>query len=121
MSSSWGSIRLQPNAPFLYEVAGHVKNRHFGDYYYCYYREPACGRWRNGVLPLLGARLNRAPVRSGGGGGGEPTKFTVQTIAIINRIIANLNVEAETGCRCDRLRGLPPGGARVGAAAHAPL
>ena len=49
--------------------------------------------------------------------------FAVQTIAIINRIIANLRVRGggETGRRCDRLRGLPPGGARVGAAAHAPL
>ena len=34
MLSSWGSSNYRPSAPFLYEVASHVKNCHFGDYYY---------------------------------------------------------------------------------------
>ena len=29
-----GSSNYRPSAPFLYEVASHVKNCHFGDYYY---------------------------------------------------------------------------------------
>ena len=33
MLSSWGSSNYRPSAPFLYEVASHVKNCHFGDYY----------------------------------------------------------------------------------------
>ena len=37
-----GSSNCRPSAPFLYEVASHVKNCHFGDYYY--------NRW---VLTLL--------------------------------------------------------------------
>ena len=37
MLSSWGSSNYRPSAPFLYEVASHVKNCHFGDYYYYYY------------------------------------------------------------------------------------
>ena len=35
--SPWGSSNHRPSAPFLYEVASHVKNCHFGDYYYFYY------------------------------------------------------------------------------------
>ena len=31
MLSSWGSSNYRPSAPFLYEVASHVKNCHFGD------------------------------------------------------------------------------------------
>ena len=31
MLSSWGSSNYRPFAPFLYEVASHVKNCHFGD------------------------------------------------------------------------------------------
>ena len=38
MLSSWGSSNYRPSAPFLYEVASHVKNCHFGDYYYYYGR-----------------------------------------------------------------------------------
>ena len=34
MLSSWGSSNYRPPAPFLCEVASHVKNCHFGDYYY---------------------------------------------------------------------------------------
>ena len=34
MLSSWGSSNYRPSTPFLYEVASHVKNCHFGDYYY---------------------------------------------------------------------------------------
>ena len=34
MLSSWGSSNYRPTAPFLYEVASHDKNCHFGDYYY---------------------------------------------------------------------------------------
>ena len=34
--SSWGSSNYRPSAPFLYEVASHVKNCYFGDYYYYY-------------------------------------------------------------------------------------
>ena len=33
LPSSWGSSNYRPSAPFLYEVASHVKNCHFGDYY----------------------------------------------------------------------------------------
>ena len=29
-----GSSNYRPSAPFLYEVASHVKNCHVGDYYY---------------------------------------------------------------------------------------
>ena len=36
--SPWGSGNYRPSAPFLYEVASHVKNCHFGDYYYYYYK-----------------------------------------------------------------------------------
>ena len=32
--SPWGSSNYRPSAPFLYEVASHVKNCHCGDYYY---------------------------------------------------------------------------------------
>ena len=32
--SSWGSGNYRPSAPFLYEVASHVKNCHSGHYYY---------------------------------------------------------------------------------------
>ena len=32
----WGSGNYRPLAPFLCEVASHVKNCHFGDYY-CYF------------------------------------------------------------------------------------
>ena len=35
--SSWGSSNHRRSAPFLYEVASRVKNRHFSDYYYYYY------------------------------------------------------------------------------------
>ena len=31
------SSNYRPSAPFLYEVASHDKNCHFGDYYYYYY------------------------------------------------------------------------------------
>ena len=31
------AVNYRPSAPFLYEVASHVKNCHFGDYYYYYY------------------------------------------------------------------------------------
>ena len=31
------SVITGPSAPFLYEVASHVKNCHLGDYYYYYY------------------------------------------------------------------------------------
>ena len=34
--SPWGSSNYRPFAPFLYEVASHVKNCHFGDSYYYY-------------------------------------------------------------------------------------
>ena len=34
--SSWGSSNYRPSAPFLYDVASHVINRHFDDYYYYY-------------------------------------------------------------------------------------
>ena len=34
--SSWGSGNYRPSAPFLYEVASHVKNCHSGNYYYYY-------------------------------------------------------------------------------------
>ena len=37
--SSWGSSNYRPSAPFLYEVASHVKNCHSGHYYYYYYVE----------------------------------------------------------------------------------
>ena len=30
----WGSSNYRPSAPFLYEVASHVKNCDLGDYYY---------------------------------------------------------------------------------------
>ena len=33
MLSSWGSSNYRPSASFLFEVASHVKNCHFGDYY----------------------------------------------------------------------------------------
>ena len=36
MLSPRGSSNCRPSAPFLYEVASHVKNCHFGDYYYYY-------------------------------------------------------------------------------------
>ena len=29
---AWGSSNYRPSAPFLYEVASHVKNYHFGNY-----------------------------------------------------------------------------------------
>ena len=32
--SPWGSSKYRPSAPFLREVASHVKNCHFGDDYY---------------------------------------------------------------------------------------
>ena len=35
--SSWGCGNYRPSAPFLYEVASHVKNCHSGHYYYYYY------------------------------------------------------------------------------------
>ena len=35
--SSWGSGNYRPSAPFLYDVASHVKNCHSGRYYYYYY------------------------------------------------------------------------------------
>ena len=38
--SSWGSSNYRPSAPFLYEVASHVKNCHSGHYYYYYYSYP---------------------------------------------------------------------------------
>ena len=34
--SPWGSSNYRPSVPFLYEVASHVKNCHFGNYYYYY-------------------------------------------------------------------------------------
>ena len=37
MLSSRGSSNYRPSAPFICEVASHVKNCHFGDYYYYYY------------------------------------------------------------------------------------
>ena len=37
MLSPWGSGNYRPYAPFLYEVASHVKNCHFGAYYYYNY------------------------------------------------------------------------------------
>ena len=36
--SPWGNSNYRPSAPFLHEVASHVKNCHFGDYYYYYER-----------------------------------------------------------------------------------
>ena len=35
--SPWGSSNYRPPVPFLYEVASHVKNCHFGNYYLYYY------------------------------------------------------------------------------------
>ena len=40
MLSPWGSSNYRPSAPFLCEVASHVKNCHFGDYGYCYSCHP---------------------------------------------------------------------------------
>ena len=37
MLSPWGSSNYRPSAPFLHEVASHVKNCHFGNYYYYLY------------------------------------------------------------------------------------
>ena len=34
--SSWGSGNYRPSAPFIYEVASHVKNCYSGHYYYYY-------------------------------------------------------------------------------------
>ena len=41
-----GSSNYRPSAPFLYEVASHVKNCHFGNYYYLlgvWYHISRCG------------------------------------------------------------------------------
>ena len=35
--SAWGSSNYRPYAPFLDEVATHVKNCHFGDYYLVFF------------------------------------------------------------------------------------
>ena len=58
MLSPRGSGNYRPSAPFLCKVAGHVKNCHFGDYYYYYnigiklskYR-PTTGRLIFNVIP----------------------------------------------------------------------
>ena len=54
--SSWGSIKLQAICaiPLYYEVASHVKNCHFGRYYYLYYY---IHRKRNTIVRLFGCSL----------------------------------------------------------------
>ena len=43
LSSPWGSSNYRPSAPFLYEVASHVKNCHFSDYYSAIIMVNECG------------------------------------------------------------------------------
>ena len=51
--SSWGSSNYRPSAPFLYEVASHVKNFHSGHYYYLAQLTPArVGIARSGHVQL---------------------------------------------------------------------
>ena len=64
--SPWGSSNYRPSAPFLYEVASHVKNCHFGDYYYYYYYY---------YKPLLEAEGNAR-----GCGGGDCSEQRVQPL-----------------------------------------
>ena len=71
--SAWGSSNYRPSAPFLYEVASHVKNCHFGDYYYYYYyvclsAERATGLRADG-LPRHSSRRTRVSERGSVGSG----------------------------------------------------
>ena len=53
MLSPWGSGNYRPSAPFLYEVAGDVKNCHFGDYYLFIFRRWAWFTWIGSSWPLF--------------------------------------------------------------------